>query len=308
VAVGFGVTAWLMGRSTHGNSIRANELEIVDIDATRGLVRGTHWAHVYSPQTSRFSLTAQQTSDTTSWTKHEAGVLAWQGLPGRWIGGLASNQRALTTLEPYRVLEAGQAPGLADLPVHSSSSKSLAHRWWGTATEKPASSLSRDSFGALDGEFANPLPFPLSDCLVAFEDKLYRVGKLAPGQKVEMGRSFGLNLEARLTQRSIEGAREVSTIWKRDSTEISRIVPMLMFHEAARGQKYTGLTHRYQPYLDLSGHLRLGRAVLAGRAERPISQLSIAGATASQASDVASETWVRVIFPVSMQSAETSPP
>jgi hypothetical protein len=134
------------------------------------------------------------------------------------------------------------------------------------------------------------------------------VGKLAPGQKVEMGRSFGLNLEARLTQRSIEGAREVSTIWKRDSTEISRIVPMLMFHEAARGQKYTGLTHRYQPYLDLSGHLRLGRAVLAGRAERPISQLSIAGATASQASDVASETWVRVIFPVSMQSAETSPP
>ena len=44
---------------------------------------------------------------------------------------------------------------------------------------------------------------------------------------------------------------------------------MLMFHEAARGQSYTGLTHRYQPQIDLSEHVRLGQAVLVGRAERP---------------------------------------
>ena len=48
---------------------------------------------------------------------------------------------------------------------------------------------------------------------------------------------------------------------------------MLMFHESARGKNYTGLTHRYQPQIDLSEHIRLGQAVLVGRAKYPVVNL-----------------------------------
>ena len=235
------------------------------------------------------------------------GVLAWQGLPGDSIGGLASGQRAIVSTEPYRVLAAGQSPGISGLPVQSASSKSLSLRSWGSTASQPASSLVRNSYGALDGEVVNSLPVGLSDCLVAFEDKLYRLGKLAPLQSVDLGSRSPLNLEARITQKTVEGAREVSTLWKRDSTDLPRIVQMLMFHEVARGRNYTGLTHRYQPYLDLSDHLRLNRAVLVGRADEPVTQLVHAdGRPLAATEDMSSETWFRFVFPVSTHPAAAS--
>jgi len=156
-----------------------------------------------------------------------------------------------------------------DLPVQSASSKSLSVRWWGQSAQPITSSLVRNEYDALDGELSNPLPIALTDCLVAFEGRLYRLGKLQPGQTVNLGTLTPLNLEARLTELTFEGSKEVSTVWKRDANDIPRIVQMLMFHESARGRTYTGLTHRYQPFLDLSGHLGLGRAVLVGKAAEP---------------------------------------
>jgi hypothetical protein len=161
---------------------------------------------------------------------------------------------------------------------------------------------------------SNPLPIALTDCLVAFEGRLYRLGKLQPGQTVNLGTLTPLNLEARLTELTFEGSKEVSTVWKRDSNDIPRIVQMLMFHESARGRTYTGLTHRYQPGLDLSGHLGLGRAVLVGKAAESITRLVHDGSEPvqqdelAQASDRTALTWCRVIFPVRLQPSQTSQP
>ena len=128
------------------------------------------------------------------------------------------------------------------------------------------SKLSIDRYGLLAGEFRQPLPVELTDCLLAHGEKLYRLGTLAAGQRVQLADLPPLNLEARLTQRRVEQSKDVSTPWEKDSVDIPRIMQMLMFHDAARGINYTGLTHRYQPEIDLSEHIRLGRAVLVGRA------------------------------------------
>ena len=40
---------------------------------------------------------------------------------------------------------------------------------------------------------------------------------------------------------------------------------LLLFHQAAGGDAYTQLTHRYQGYLDGSELIRNGRAILVGR-------------------------------------------
>jgi hypothetical protein len=200
------------------------------------------------------------------------------------------------------------------LPVQSTSSKSLSFRWWGKRSRPAPSSLVQNAFGTLDGELSNPLPIELTDCLVAFGDRLYRLGKLSPGQTVDLGSRSHFNLQARLTEVTFEGSKEVSTVWKRDSNDVPRIVQMLMFHEAARGRSYTGLTHRYQPYLDLSGHLDLGRAVLAGRADQPATRLVHEGRDLAAADDAVAEddtaagTWFRVVFPVQMQPSATSQP
>jgi hypothetical protein len=313
VSVAFAATAWLVGRATHGDRVRVNQLEIVDTDAKTGTVRGTAWAHLYSPTSARYSLTAQPNLELLGGGKAE-GVLTWQGLPGDSLGGLRSNQRPLAETEPYRIRWTHQPSEIDGLPVQSASSKSLSVRWWGQNAKPTPSSLIVNEYGTLDGSLSNPLPMELTECLLVFKDSLYRVGPLKSGQVVDLGSLTPRNLQARLTEVTFEGSKEVSTLWKRDSTDVPRIVQMLMFHEAARGRSYSGLTHRYQSYLDLSGHLELGRAVLAGRANQPATRLVHEGRDLAAVDDAAPEddtaagTWFRVVFPVQRQPSASRQP
>src|SRR5207248_540885 len=151
---------------------------------------------------------------------------------------------------------------LAGLTLQTASSKRLAGTWWAQSSLDPATDLTTDQFGLLAGSFRFPLPLELSDCILAHGEKLYRLRTLAPGQTVRMADFDPLNLEARLTERRVEQSKDVSTRWEQDSVDIPRIMQMIMFHEAARGRSYTGLTHRYQHQLDLSEHVRLGQAIL----------------------------------------------
>jgi hypothetical protein len=124
-----------------------------------------------------------------------------------------------------------------------------------------------------------------------------------------------LNLEARLTERRVEQSKDVSTPWEQDSVDVPRIVQMLMFHDAARGRSYTGLTDRYQPRLDLSEQVRLGQAVLVGRAEKPVAKIEAGDSAASDSAlfdsgssdskaplaagdNLQTWTWYRILLPV----------
>jgi len=72
---------------------------------------------------------------------------------------------------------------------------------------------------------------------------------------------------------------------------------IMMFHEAAGGESYTGLSQRYQSYIDLSGHIRTGRAVLIGRSATPASRLARDGQSLADVTD-RHWTYYRVVFPV----------
>ncbi len=58
---------------------------------------------------------------------------------------------------------------------------------------------------------------------------------------------------------------------------------MMMFYEAAGGRSYTGLSDDYQRFVDFSGLLKTGRAVLVARPPRPCAMPAAAppGATAA---------------------------
>ena len=309
IAAAMGVAAWFLGGQSHGQRTRLNQAEVVDIDATLGIVRGNVWTHLYSPATRHFDpeLHFALPSGFSAVVPDEpAGWLAWQGLPGESLGGLGSRQVALAAAEPYSISPPGPRPQITDLPVQVASSKSLSARWWSHADLQSNANLSVNQFGVLKGEFRQPLPVDLTDVLLIHGEKLFRLGKLPAGQTVHVEDFPPLNLEARLTQRTVVDAKDVSTPWDKASIDVPRILLMMMFHDAARGSSYTGLTNRYQPYLDLTDHVRLGRAVLAGRAPAGISQLQTPGGESLvDPAEMQSWTWYRIVLPVHPQQSGT---
>lgn len=289
-------------QQVHGGGLRLNQAEIIDIDLGTQTVRGTGWCHLYSPQTDRYAAKLVLRCPPELVAQSPRGWLAYQGLPGDGLGGLESRQPALATRPTYHVTLPEATPSLEALVIGTSSTKSLAACWWSQTNLPVDHRLSVDRFGLLAGEFRQPLSVELTDCLLAHGEKLYRLGTLRPGQVVRLSELDPLNLEARLTQRRIEQTKDVSTPWEQDSIDVPRIVQMLMFHAAARGSSYTGLTHRYQPQLDLSEHIRLGQAVLVGRAAAPVLALHTpADQPLVPARQTQHWTWYRLVMPVSGQ-------
>lgn len=299
VVIAATASAMYFKTQVHGQHVRLNQAEIIDIDLATQTVRGTAWCHFFSPQTARYTATLTFMCPPELVAQPPQGWLASHGLPGDGLGGLESRQPVLAARPAYQVRLPDAEPGLSALVMNTASTRSLAACWW-SQTRLPAEhQLFVDRFGLLAGEFRQPLPVELTDCLLAHGEKLYRLGTLRPGQVVRLSELDPLNLEARLTQRRIEQTKDVTTPWEQDSTDVPRIVQMLMFHAAARGTSYTGLTHRYQPQLDLSEHIRLGQAVLVGRATDAVLGLRTPeGPPLVPASRTQHWTWYRLVIPV----------
>lgn len=297
VAVAFGLAAWYLGREAHGERVRLNQVEIVDIDASERIVRATVWTHLYSPSAARFNV-APEMNTAGSICREPQGLIAWQGLPGSSLGGLGSQQIALAKADAYRIDPPGTQPRIVGLPVQNASSKSLSVRWWGPAAFAMPSQLVRTEHGPVGGELTNPFPFELTECLLVYGDWLYRLDRIGAGQSITVDPRDSLNLEYRLTERTVLNSKDISTPWDQATTDLPRLMRIMMFHEAARGRSYTGLTNRYQPYIDLTEQVRLGRAVLAGRAPGPITRLASSGEPLAAQEDQTAQAWCRIVFPV----------
>jgi hypothetical protein len=171
-------------------------------------------------------------------------------------------------------------------------------RWCADVRLSETGSLAVDNNGLLSGRLVNPLEVELSDCQVLYRNWSYPLtGSLRPGASVAFETLRPRNLEWRLTRRQVVDTREVGTPWDQASLDVPRILEALMFYQAAGGHRYTGLTHRYQSYLDLSEHLRMGQAILVGRSTTPAATLLCDGQSQQQLTD-RHWTFYRVIFPV----------
>ena len=294
----FCAVGWYVGRQAHGTAAKANLAEIIDVDVDRRVICGTAWIHLYGTQTSTHDVSVSVQGDPVALTGTAEGWLTWQGLPGGGLGGLAANQIASPHLVPYAGASPGRQMALSGLPLQIAGSKAMSARWWGTTSPLEKSSLSLNDYGMLEGELVNPLPVDLDGCLLVYDQWLFRLKSLSPGQRVRLADFDALNLEARLQQRTIANAKDVVSPWESDSADVPRILQMIMFHEAARGRNYTNLTHRYQGYLDLTPRARNGRAILVGRIAQGVTQLSVDGKLLPATTQAEPWTWVRVVLPV----------
>jgi hypothetical protein len=301
-AVAFCAIAIFLREQFKVRQVQINQVDLIDIDSESGLVRGTSWMHLHNSETAARDIGLQP----KWWPEAQGGSLStWQGLPGTGLGGLRGQLSSLfdpaLAHMPYSIEISNDRSSLVDLPILTDGTQVLTSRSWQTRSFEAASELRTTPDGLLRGDVSNPLPSSLSDCMVLYDNWAYRLerkgGILRPGDSARVELEKAINLSWRLTRRRVVEIRDVTTPWNPQDLDIARIVEMMMFFKAAGGENYTGLRHRYQPYVDLSEHLRLGRAILVGRASAPATALLLDGEPAD-AEYEQRWTFCRVVFPV----------
>lgn len=273
-----GLTYWLANRS-YPNQIQYNQFEVVDLDVRTGQLRGTNWTSLYSPKAEVHDV--KGSLDNRIPAKLFDEQTSWLALPGGALGGnIGSGQST------YRHF--AEASGddikvsLIGFPFPVRSTKTLVYQWSGQSELKVRSQLQLDTgIGRLSGTITNPFDFPLRNCRIYYEGWAYLFD-----QPLEAGDTVDLLTEARertvksiLTQRdrvSTEGKTQ-NAPWDLREENPLRILEMMMFHDSAGGQSYTGLVNRAHRQLEMSEHLDLKQAIFVAELPESVSHLELDG-------------------------------
>ncbi len=308
---------WLSGL-WRGSRLQLNQVDVVDIDPAGQWVRGTTWASIYSPRTATLAIDVTPTPALQSVGNRPQVLLSWQGLPGTGLGGMNTTATVDVLNDEYGInyqlaAEPLENKRIEEFPIHTASTKGWLARWEVDAVVGATGQLTASRQELLQGTVTNPLEVELSNAWVFFENWAYPLeGRLAAGETVRLGDRPPLDLSWQLARRRIIGTRDEGTAWSRDDlSDTARIVEMLMFYSAAGGRAYTRLSNSYQGYVDLSRHLRDGKAILVGRSQLPAShvttQRNTAGSPALDTKHPAREqnpdqhwTFYRIILPVTV--------
>lgn len=277
--------AWWGNRWSKPTSLQINQLEIVDVDVSNQRYRTTVWANVYGPQTTEADLALVATSTRPPQLASGRACLAWQGLPGRGLGGMRSRTVADFSRRAYEMpLEigvGGEAIGceMENVPFQVSSSRAVFGRITGDANVELRNRL-RYNTGTeqIEGTITNPLDVELRNCRILFGNWVYVFEQpMGPGETIDLlSETREKNLKSFMTRRQGRENKGANTPWDPTDTDVGRIANMMMFYGAAGGASYTSLTHDYQPFIDMTGMLELNRAILVGEAAESTSEVTVA--------------------------------
>lgn len=303
-----------ISRMTRPNVIQLNQLEIIDIDTIEGRVRGSVWTNLYSP--SGRNCTVEIDSNHQLGFKIDSNLVSWHGLPGDGLGGMmtTANPGLLKTSyeQSFDVAANGQdvTTKIIDLPLQVSSTKPIFSHWWSETPVKIRSRLSHNArFQQLRGTITNQFDFTLKNCRVVFENWAYILEEpFRPGDTFDIQTGTDEKTLKSILTRKVKQEktdRSDNSPWNPTDTRVNRIADIMMFYKAAGGNNYTGLTHKYQPFVDMTDHLDLRRAILVGEVDAPGAVLKINGENVVDQYDQVT-TIVRIVFPVEYLKNRTS--
>jgi hypothetical protein len=270
------VGAYLLAYRLKGDQLRINQIDLVDMDAASGRMRGTTWLNVFSPRMESFDFAVQPHKPEGGLATGARAWTAWLGLPGGALGGM--NARAggpALWIDQFQY--APDLDAMSGVPIQVWSTKSLTARWEGPSAVCPAADLS-EADPVIVGSITNTLPFPLQNCILAYRSSAYEIGTIAAGQSVRLGPTTKRSeLKTLLTgQRHVrvdgDKWQNEATPYEQSSTDLAHILRMMMFYEAAGGRHYTRLWNDYQNFVDLSELLKAGRAILVAQTPTPASE------------------------------------
>ena len=297
-----GISLW-----SRPHALQANQLEIIDIDATDSSCRGFVWTNFYSPTGD--SLDVQMPSKNSLDLSINESMTSWHGQPGDGLGGMNGGSAAAATTPAY-TQSVGLNPissQLKSFPIPVSSSRAVFTNWKARSPLQIRSNLTfRKEIDEIVGTFKNPLNQELVNCRLYHGNWAYVLeGPLAAGDVVDIAtETTSKRIEGILNRKQVNEDnqnRTYATHWDLAEMNVGRIAEMMMFYEIAGGNNYTGLSHDYQGRTDMSDLLTSQRAILVGEIKGQVSQLEV---TEANPHPVAPEydqvtTFVRIVLPVS---------
>ena len=302
-----------LASSWNGSSIRFNQLNLVNYDASSSSCHQRMWTNVYAPTTGRRSLAVESAVAPSGPERSASQQTCWSGIAETAYGGMLGPSGIKFGAADYRLAGETEIDGL---PLAQWSTKELVTEVHSSSAGLVSSDLHSNGVGQLSGTVAHRFGGPIEDWFLAFGNRVYRHKKsrddpasfpLPANQvmRIDQPKVFPRELNGFLTGKVATGtastgsaAVDVTSVFNvydplaRDSAETLRT---LTFHSEVGGAKFTSLTNRLLESEDLSHLLKLGRAVLFGRLNTPISIVTIDGAKVAPSRE---ETFIRIVLPV----------
>lgn len=258
--------AYFLAYALKGDQIRVNQIDLVDVDAASGQMRGASWMNVFSPRMASFKFSMEPQGVDGKALPDSRVLMGWLGLMGSGVGGMNSHADR-SALWGNHFSYAADLDALDGVPIQVWSTKSLTARWSAGSAACPAADLT-ESDRTLTGSITNTLPFTLRECAVLYGGSAYEIGTMAPGQVVRLGPAVKrMELKTFLTKMISErnGAGYEGGAYYQASGDPAHTLETMMFYDAAGGRQLTRLSNDYQDFVDLSGLLKTGRAILFTR-------------------------------------------
>ena len=306
-----GAAFWFANRSK-GNNLHVNQLIVEDYDMQSGTVRGTCWASIFSPSMEAYDIsrrdvdvasTGRDQSPSTRLT-----MTSWMGLPGAVLGGMAADDSIVLGRHAAYNYERGYSQ-LSNTPIPVWSSRSFTSRWL-DRNEDPLLEfkITVGSNGIPSGEVRNNSGIDLTNCLIAYGRWAYTLDRLEAGQAIQLSSLQGaldelrdeLNDRRDVYDEETKQFQSEHKVYEVLSRDIATIARMMSFYEAAGGEDYTNLRHRYQTFMDLTPMIKLNRGVLIAFEEQPESILQVQADSGAAPQE---RTWkcLRFVFDVSRE-------
>ncbi|MEX2138769.1 MAG: hypothetical protein WD894_05870 [Pirellulales bacterium] len=290
---------WYLAVEWKGEDILLNKVEVADVDLASGTVRGHAWLGLYSPRTDAYDVGVAATGRGLK--SIEAPQVSWLGLPGTGLGGMNSQMVAAEQFE--RGYTFGEQGAVQDVPLAAWSSKAFEASWQASVKESPAQLGERTADRQPLGVLRNNIGVTLRDCVLFYEGWSYQLGTIERGDSVDVGRNQRvLTIKSYLTGRRRSGDKDQATPYAPEGTELPQIVRAILFHDSAGGRQYTSLSNRVYHRLDLTGQLRLGRAVLTAMGP-PVSRVAVSAVRGSEPQMEEELTFYRFVIPVDRSSS-----
>ncbi|WZO99967.1 hypothetical protein EP7_001585 [Isosphaeraceae bacterium EP7] len=288
-----------------GTALRVNQVDAVDVDQEAGLMRGTSWVNLFSPQNRDYDVSIvpqafdATTPDDPSQAKAPQGIetlTSWFSSPESGFGGMGGGGIGFSG-GGYSYEPVGGAERLSDVRVPIWSTRCVSTRWFGPAPRPLIKSeLTAFNVNQLNGTITNLLDVALKDVMVAFNDQVYLMPTIEPGAtvRVELDRKEERRLSNYLNdlQATAGSAR-------------AKLVRSIMFHDAGAETITSQMSSDPLSYIDLSGQLALDRPMLVATVDRPGAILNLSNASAPPQTD--RTTVLRVILGLSDADTEGKP-
>jgi hypothetical protein len=261
LVIGISAAAWGAASWLKGSKLHVNQVDVIDFDVENDRIRGVTWVNIFAPKTMRFDLELAANDFRGEALKP---VTAW-GFQGRTGLMETGNRLAAASGAYYYGDELGSVRGL---PVQVWSSKAMVARYEASIAEDPVEfNFKLTPEGVIEGSVTNRTGRTLQSPWLIHDRWLFTLSDLAPGATVEFKAGDRRDLSTVLrgvttTRVEKDQYQALTTSYQGYNSDPAYVLRYMGLYGAADGKSYTGATHAYQRFVDLSGQIGLGRPVL----------------------------------------------